>query len=338
MKKKVHTCLGRTLIPKQHVLCQTTGPFAISSKLQEVLCLLAQGYVFEEAEEMLRELLGIAIDARQIQRVSRQYGGAVEAHIQQQAAAKVPVPVLPLKNKQEAVYAMVDNSMLFSREEGWKEMKVGRLFNASSRAAVQQKRTEVMQSLYLCHFGDSREFIEKWEPYLQPYAKKIILADGAKWIWNWAEDYHPEAVQILDYYHAVGKLGTYAALQYSDEQQRKEWMEKQTHLLKEGEVQKVISLLKESPGSSKEVEKARADVVRYYENNQSRMHYKHYLQQGYLIGSGAIESAHRNVVQQRLKLSGQRWSIKGAQQIVNLRACKKSNQWNLVTQLIKSAA
>ena len=338
MKKKVHTCLGRTLIPKQHVLCQNTGRFAISSKLQEVLCLLAQGYVFEEAEEMLRELLGIAIDARQIQRVSRQYGGAVEAHIQQQAAAKVPAPVLPLKNKQEAVYAMVDNSMLLSREEGWKEMKVGRLFNASSRAAVQQKRTEVMQSLYLCHFGDSREFIEKWEPYLQPYAKKIILADGAKWIWNWAEDYHPEAVQILDYYHAVGKLGTYAALQYSDEQQRKEWMEKQTHLLKEGEVQKVISLLKESPGSSKEVEKARADVVRYYENNQSRMHYKHYLQQGYLIGSGAIESAHRNVVQQRLKLSGQRWSIKGAQQIVNLRACKKSNQWNLVTQLIKSAA
>lgn len=232
MKKKVHTCLGRTLLPKQHVLCQTTGRFAISSKLQEVLCLLAQGYVFEEAEEMLRELLGIAIDARQIQRVSRQYGGAVEAHIQQQAAAKVPAPVLPLKNKQEAVYAMVDNSMLLSREEGWKEMKVGRLFKASSRAAVQQKRTEVMQSLYLCHFGDSREFIEKWEPYLQPYAKKIILADGAKWIWNWAEDYHPEAVQILDYYHAVGKLGTYAALQYSDEQQRKEWMEKQTHLLK----------------------------------------------------------------------------------------------------------
>lgn len=70
MKKKVHTCLGRTLLPKQHVLCENTGRFAISSKLQEVLCLLAQGYVFEEAEEMLRELLGIAIDARQIQRES----------------------------------------------------------------------------------------------------------------------------------------------------------------------------------------------------------------------------------------------------------------------------
>lgn len=338
MKKKVHTCLGRTAIPKQHVLCQNTAHFAISSKLQEVLCLLAQGYVFEQAEEILTALLGIVIDARQIQRVSRHYGAAVEEQGWQQAAEEVPAPVLPLKSKQEAVYAMVDSSMLFSREEGWKEIKVGRLFNASSLVAVQEKRTEVRQSLYVCHFGECREFIQKWEPYVQPYQNKIIVADGAKWIWNWAEDYHPEAVQILDYYHAVEKLGTYASLQYGDEQQRKAWMEQQKQLLKAGEVQKVISHLKESQGTGKEAEKARGEVVRYYENNQSRMQYKSYLEKGYLIGSGAIESAHRNVVQQRLKLSGQKWSIEGAQQLVNLRALKKSNQWNILTQLIKTAA
>ena len=79
-------------------------------------------------------------------------------------------------------------------------------------------------------------------------------------------------------------------------------------------------------------------MVRYYESNQNRMHYDMYLQKGYMIGSGAIEAAHKNVVQQRLKLSGQRRSKEGAQQIVNLRACKKSNQWNNVVQLIKTAA
>lgn len=287
---------------------------------------------------MLTELLGVVIDARQIQRVSRHYGAALEERIRQQAAEEVAAPVLPLKNKQEAVYAMVDSSMLFSREEGWKEIKVGRLFTASSLVAVQAHRTEVRQSLYVCHFGDCKEFIQKWEPYVQPYQNKIIIADGAKWIWTWAEDYHPEAVQILDYYHAVEKLGTYARLQYGDEQRCKQWMEKQTELLKAGEVQNVINQLNESRGRSKEAEKARGEVVRYYENNQSRMHYKSYREQGYLVGSGAIESAHRNVVQQRLKLSGQKWSIEGAQQIVNLRACKKSNQWNNLTQLIKTAA
>lgn len=57
----------------------------------------------------------------------------------------------------------------------------------------------------------------------------------------------------------------------------------------------------------------------------------------YLMGSGAIESAHRNVVQQRLKLSGQRWSKRGAQQIVNLRAYKKSNRWTELIDLIKKS-
>lgn len=68
------------------------------------------------------------------------------------------------------------------------------------------------------------------------------------------------------------------------------------------------------------------------------MQYKTYRQNGLLVGSGPIESAHRNVIQQRLKLSGQRWSIKGAQQIDNLRVMKKSNNWECVLRLIKKAA
>lgn len=69
------------------------------------------------------------------------------------------------------------------------------------------------------------------------------------------------------------------------------------------------------------------------------MLYGTYKEEGYIIGSGAIESAHRNVVQQRMKLSGQRWSLNGAQYIVNLRAFKKSNQWSEVVDfLIKQAA
>ena len=53
-----------------------------------------------------------------------------------------------------------------------------------------------------------------------------------------------------------------------------------------------------------------------------------------LIGSGAIEAAHRDVIQKRLKLSGQRWTIKGAQQIINLRTYKKSNNWKQIKELI----
>ena len=68
------------------------------------------------------------------------------------------------------------------------------------------------------------------------------------------------------------------------------------------------------------------------------MKYQTYQNAGFIIGSGAIESAHRTVVQQRLKLSGQRWTEKGAQQIVNLMAIHKSNRWGEVIKLIKMAA
>ncbi len=71
-----------------------------------------------------------------------------------------------------------------------------------------------------------------------------------------------------------------------------------------------------------------------YDKNKERIDYGTFMEKGYLIGSGAIEAAHRNVIQKRLKLSGQRWIIKDVQQIANLRVCQKSNQWNRVVNLI----
>ena len=75
-------------------------------------------------------------------------------------------------------------------------------------------------------------------------------------------------------------------------------------------------------------------LLNYLTTNKKRINYGDYIKQGMLIGSGAIEAAHRNVLQKRLKLSDQRWTIKGAQQIANLRTCKKSNNWNEVKSLI----
>lgn len=300
--------------------------------------MLAQGYVFEEAEGILLELLSIHMSAKQIQRISEHYGQGLEEHILQQAAGTIPAAVLPLKTEQEVVYTMVDGSMIYSREQGWKEMKMGRLFKASSRVAVQEGRREVLQSLYVCHMGGHHKFLQKLEAYTEPYVRKVFIADGAKWIWNWVEDCYPEAVQILDFYHAVEKLGVYAGLQYKEQEERKQWMETQKQMLLSGGVVQLIAELKSCRALNKEARKAKADVVRYYERNQSRMQYHTYLEEGYMVGSGAIEAAHRSVVQQRLKLSGQRWSLKGAQQIVNLRACKKSKQWNTLIQLIKTAA
>lgn len=319
-------------------MAQHTGHFGISSKLQEVLCLLGQSCVFEEGEEILDELLGLQISGRQIQRVSEYYGEEAEKNEQKIVKEENPVVQLSMKQKTTPVYMLNDASLLYTREEEWKEIKVGRIFAQEDITAIQKNRNQITQSLYVSHLGNHKDFLEKWDAYTRPYANKIFIGDGAKWNWNWVDDYYPESVQILDFYHAVEKLSFYAFHQYTHEKERKRWMKKQKKELLQNNVQKIIGLLKNSQGRTEEAEKARQEVLRYYENNSHRMQYKTYLDKGYLIGSGAIESAHREIVQQRLKLSGQRWSIKGAQQIVNLRVYRKSNRWNDVVQFIKNAA
>jgi hypothetical protein len=256
----------------------------------------------------------------------------------QEAPQEVPVVS---QSSEDIVYITTDGSMVYTREEGRKEIKVGRIYSESARVPVQETRTEITDSLYVCTLGNNKEFLKKFEPYVDPYKQKVFIADGAKWIWNWVEDFYGDSVQILDFYHAVEKLGTYAALVYKDEGERQQWFDLQKRRLKADEVEQVLEELKETAAKSTgttESGKVLKDVIRYYENNIERMKYGSFLKKGYLIGSGAIESAHRNVIQQRLKLSGQRWSMDGAQRIANLRAYRKSNRWENVVMQIKRAA
>jgi len=318
------------------VLSRTPKQFAISTKLQEHICLLAQSQVFNEAQDLLESTMGINISAKQIQRVSESYGADLENNI-----VGLIKDEAGLKEKQidKITYLMPDGSMIYTREEGWKEVKVGRIFHAEDVVKIQDKRSHITDSMYVCHIGECKDFFDKMEHYADRYTRKICVADGAKWIWNWASDIYPEMVQILDFFHAIEKLCDYATVQYPDNPKQKiKWIARQKKLLLTDKVLRVIKNITMQLPSNKDARKAKEQLLCYYKNNQSRMKYGTYKREGYIIGSGAIESAHRNVIQQRMKLSGQRWTRNGAQQIINLRAHKKSNRWPEVTELIKQAA
>jgi uncharacterized protein YcfL len=317
-------------------MAEVQAKFGISSYLQDIVCQLGQSQVFEDGESLLSELLGIHISARQIQRVSEFYGEELEKQLAKEitdkAEAKSPVKA------QGDIYVMADGSMVYTREEGWKELKLGRIFAAVDHVKIQEKRSAITKSLYVAHLGEHGAFTRKMEAYMDHYKNKICIADGAKWIWNWIENTYPEAVQILDYYHAVEKLSPFALAQWDCPEARKKWTKEQQEKLLNNQVADVMLTIERTITRNKDGQQAKEAVLRYYEQNQSRMQYKTYKDKGLLIGSGPMEAAHRNVVQQRLKLSGQRWTIKGAQYIVNLRATKKSYQWEKVNQLIKKAA
>lgn len=297
---------------------------------------MGQSQVFADGEALFSEMMGISVCGKQIQRVSEYYGQRIEETEAKSIKEGAPAPLVG--NEKDITYVMPDGSMLFTRENGWQEIKVARIFSQNDNIPIQENRNEIKKNLFVCHLGGLHGFLKKLEHYADDYKKKVCIADGAKWIWLWATSTYPGMIQILDFFHVLEKLGNFASKQFVDEGIKQKWMSEQKERLLDNDVDEVIEILAQLKGRNKEAEKLRIDVTRYYQNNKIRMQYKTYLDAGFLIGSGPIESAHRNIVQQRLKLSGQRWSEKGAQQIVNLRACQKGNRWSELVNLIKFAA
>ena len=161
----------------------------------------------------------------------------------------------------------------------------------------------------------------------------VFITDGEVWIDNWLQSKYKEHTCILDYYHAIKRLTDLAKSAFRSEKKRKEWLKQQKDLLLESQSEKVLENVATIKGNTKTIREKKEKVQTYYQDNKHRMDYKYYLEQGWFIGSGAIESAHRNVIQHRMKLNGQRWGTK-AQPILNLRAANKSDKWDKIVQLI----
>lgn len=299
------------------------------------MCFLGQSKVYDEASLICEKLLNIEISSPQIQRVCRHYGGLIDPLIEKNLEVYIP----KLKNvpKDDNVYVMVDGSYLFTREEQWKEVKLGRIFNQSKIVPINTNRNELTESIYVSHLGSVKKFFPKLERHLVDYRNKVFIGDGASWIWNWVEDNYPGSTQILDFYHAKEKLVLFSQQQFKNDDDRKSWLDQRLNELMNDEVEKVLSTVKSLRSNGASAKELKANLIRYFTEHAERMYYKTYREKGLLIGSAPIESAHRNVLQQRMKLSGQKWSKKGANAIANLRCYQKSGAWHIIESLIKAA-
>lgn len=304
--------------------------------MRALICLLGQSVVYNEGSELFDKILGVKISAPQIQRVCTHYGNAVDPLIKSNCEAVIPC--LKGRDDKDCVYVMVDGSMVYTRDDKWRELKLGRIFGHSQVVDIQKNRREIMDSVYVSHLGSVGEFFPKFERHLVGYGNKVIIGDGAKWIWNWADDNYPGALQILDFYHAKEKLVLFARHQYKQEETRLSWIKEQSGKLLDNRLEDVISTLKICRAMNIEAKLAKQKAIDYFVEHDDRMQYKTYREKGLMIGSGPIEAAHRSVIQQRLKLSGQKWSISGAQAIANLRCYKHSGAWGMVKKIIAAAA
>jgi hypothetical protein len=330
------TSLGHLTLPADHVLMERSDRFRMSAYLQDMACTAGQSMVFEEAAEFMSQYLKISLSGKQIERVCHHYGEQLEIDLQRCVLKDELSTALPAD---KSYYVMMDGCLLMTREEKWKELKLGRIFSTQDSQATSKDRNVINESMYTAHLGEYHEFIKKMEVVIDGLPKKTFIADGAKWIWAWIEQSYPESTQILDYYHATQHLCDFAEHYFKDPTQKSDWINKQRQLLLTDGIDQVIDHITQLPKTKDPLVKNKQNsLLNYYKSNCQRMRYKTFTDLGYMIGSGPIEAAHRHVIQQRLKRSGQRWTKNGLQQMANLRIAHKSKQWHKVLNLITKAA
>ena len=284
---------------------------------------------YQKANEIVKEFTAVEVSTTQLYRVTDYYGQQLNKTVNQERT------LTPLR-QEEVLYVQVDGSMLLTREQGWSEVKVGRYFKSSDCLHPGSKQGWIKASQYVAHLGNHKDFTAAMEPLIESYgrlgSRLVFISDGAVWIKNWITDAFPQAVSILDYYHGCEHLHDFSSQFFKDKEQEREWVKAQKTLLLEGGVATVIQQIEQLTVGNEQGQ----NLLAYYVANRERMDYKKYRQMGCgIIGSGAIESAHRTVVQRRMKQSGQRWSTKGAQHMLDLRVTKMNGQWAQVIQLAK---
>ena len=170
----------------------------------------------------------------------------------------------------------------------------------------------------------------------------LFVADGAHWIWKRipvlvkALGLESERVhELLDFYHAVEHLGKVAALRKTwPDKERRAWLKKQRKLLLEGQVDKVMEAVRSICRGRNG--KAITTERNYFVRNQQRMSYPTLKALNLPIGSGAIESAVRRVINLRLKGPCIFWHRENAAKVLMLRAYYKAGRWNLLKQMATS--
>ena len=254
------------------------------------------------------------------------------------------------KAKDGVLYIQTDGAALNTRNKDddgstWRENKLGLVFSSDNirywTDAKGKRQHRICKREYVSYVGSVDVF--KWlllscavRNGYGEYRRVVFLGDGATWIRNMVAELYPDAQQILDFFHLSENVYEFAkALFKMDESKYRPWAENLCERLKASKYDEVLRDLqkyRETPPQSGNV-----NLYNYIENNINNIDYAKYQQEGYFIGSGAIESANRLVLQQRLKQPGMRWNEDTAQPLLALRAKYESGLWEKdVVDLLKS--
>jgi hypothetical protein len=299
---------------------------------------------FERAEEILAKVGQIHLSASSAWRQAQHWGAGfqraeekaqVEAGQVEMSGGIVPGELVGDKRLGVAM----DGWMIHIRGEEWKEVKSGCIFRVEQQEKLDQITQEsidvgkAVDLSYTAFLGGPEGFGQKlWSEAKRrrwtQAADTQAIGDGAVWIWNLVAEHFYDSVQVVDWYHAKSHLVAAAQLLYGESNPKMQaWLNAQETVLFEGHAEKVAEeinrIAKKRPG---EQEAARTEAG-YFETNKRRMEYMDRRMEGWMIGSGMIESGAKQY-QARFTGPGMQWSRGGAERLLPIRSAILSNTFD----------
>jgi len=290
----------------------------VSDELEKRIVDFGVNETFEDAAERSNSHYPeIPISSNLVRRVVDRVGRHLEAADPQQLELNLKPP---RKGRDDLVVVQTDGSMLPIRgAESWKEVKVGVIVRPYE---AKRKRTGRRDARFVAVLGQQSEFSRAMENALeveQVHASEHIVwvGDGAASNWTLAGTLCPQAIQILDWYHAVEHVMTCGRTVLGETNPLLNlWRKRCEALLRDGQINELVDELMNCILDASDDELGEInDLIRYLRTNQSRMSYDQYIARGFPIGSGIAESAHRHVLQLRMKRAGQRWGWERARRM-----------------------
>lgn len=290
---------------------------------------------YEHCQAVFERIGGVHLPSSSIWRQTEHYGEVLQAQVEhQQEQVSMERVVLPdaCQDHAQQKGISLDGGMINIREEGWKEFKVGTVFDVEQRLERDERTGELAERAHGVHmtYAAMLGTAEQFAPALWTIAvahqvpsatDSSVSADGAEWIWNLVADYFPDSVQIIDWYHATQHVASAAqALYPQDEQKAQTWFDHRCEDLFQGNLASILQPL-EHQGLT--------DQAHYFQVHQRRMQYQEFQEQGYPIGSGTVESG---VKQFKVRLTGpgMRWSRAGAERMVVIRAAVMQGSFDVL--------
>ena len=353
--KSVLTVVGKVEVSRPYYLCSHChrGQFPADVELdientefspgvRRMQAAVGQEVPFAQGCRQMKLLANLELTAKAVERTAEAIGEEIAAREREQIRRAVqlelplvmgePVPILYLEMDGTGVPVVKKETVgrqgkTDGRPAHTREVKLGCVFTQTTWDAQGYALRDPDSTTYVGAIETAEEFgkrlyVEAWKRGWSRAAKKVVLGDGAEWIWNLAEQHFPGAIQIVDLYHARQHLWGLARTLYPhQEAEQRRWMMVHQDLLDDGKITELVAALRASDTSQPELaEKIRTEVG-YFETNADRMRYPEFRRQHLFVGSGVIEAGCKTVIGCRCKQSGMFWTVRGANTILALRCC-----------------